>query len=58
MLGNFGARAPGRAGSCVSAAAPESSCPLAVNGTDPTMDGIQVKKDTKPVFHRIPDLNG
>ncbi|GHD75910.1 hypothetical protein GCM10010336_52420 [Streptomyces goshikiensis] len=28
---------------------------LAIDGTDPTMDRIQVKKDAKPVSDRIPD---
>ncbi|GHB51858.1 hypothetical protein GCM10010347_22120 [Streptomyces cirratus] len=39
-----------------SPAAVESSCPLAVNETDPTMDAIQVKKQTKPVSNRTPPV--
>lgn len=34
----------------------EPSRLLAVYGADPTMDRIQVKKDTKPIIDRIPDV--
>lgn len=36
-------------------AALESFCPLAIAGTDPTMDPVQVNKRAKLVFNRIPD---
>ncbi|GAA1879210.1 hypothetical protein GCM10009753_03040 [Streptantibioticus ferralitis] len=32
----------------------ESSRPLAIAGTDPTMDRIQVKKHAKPISNRSP----
>lgn len=35
----------------VSPAVPEFSCPLAIAGTDPTMDGVQVKKQTKRILN-------
>ncbi|GLV96778.1 hypothetical protein Slala05_04100 [Streptomyces lavendulae subsp. lavendulae] len=37
-----------------SPAALESSCPLAIYESDPTMDRIQVKKNTKTLSSRIP----
>jgi hypothetical protein len=41
----------------VSPAVPESSCPLAITGTDPTMDAVQVKKDANCISDRIPDIH-
>ncbi|GAA3761399.1 hypothetical protein GCM10023082_64250 [Streptomyces tremellae] len=34
----------------------KSSCLLALAGPDPTMDGVQVKKYTKRISDRIPDV--
>jgi hypothetical protein len=34
----------------------ESSCPLAIAGTDPTMDRVQVKKSAKPISNQNPDV--
>ncbi len=51
------APAPGRwSVTSLSPVAPASSCLLAIYETDPTMDAIQVKKHTKPIFNRIPDV--
>lgn len=36
----------------------ESSCPLAIAGTDPTMDRVQVNKPAKPISNRNPDVHG
>ncbi|GGQ00799.1 hypothetical protein GCM10010215_28110 [Streptomyces virginiae] len=33
----------------------ESSCLLVINGTDPTMDPVQVKMSTKLIFDRTPE---
>jgi hypothetical protein len=35
----------------------ESSCPLAIAGTDPTMDRVQVKKRAMPISNRNPDVH-
>jgi hypothetical protein len=35
----------------------ESSCPLAIAGTDPTMDRVQVKKRARPISNRNPDVH-
>lgn len=32
------------------------SCPLAIAGTDPTMDRVQVKKLAEPISNRNPDI--
>lgn len=35
----------------------ESSCPLAIAETDPTMDRVQVKTRAKPISNRNPDIH-